>query len=302
MKLDLDALRILDAVIAQGSFARAAASLNRTQAAISYKLKKLEEQLDVPIFDRNSYRAELTPAGAVILDEARRLLHYSQRLGSIAQSLNEGWEAYIEVVIDGAVPMDPVMRTLKLMADRKVPTRIQMKVEFFAGVQAYFEAQDAHIMIARDYIASPFHLVEPLNEIRFALCAAREHPLATAGRVGLLELQEHVELAINDSRGREDRSASATADGPRVFYLSDFNSKKRAILLGLGFGWLPLYLAQKEIGEGRLAIVDYDNGSFYGFRPKFVTRSVRHFGKAARLFRETLLSYIADGWHDGAEV
>lgn len=296
MRLDLDALRILDATVSEGSFAKAAARLNRTQAAISYKLKKLEEQLNVEIFNRDNYRAELTPAGAIILEEARRLLHHSERLRSVARSLDEGWEAYLEVVIDGAVPMDPVMRTLKLMAERKVPTRIQMKIEFLGGVQACFDADDADIMIARDYVVSPFHRVELLREIEFVLCVARDHPLAAMRHVDLLELQEHVKLTVRETHGRVDLAGGPAIDGLRVFYLSDFDMKKRAIQIGLGYGWMPRYLVEQELRYGGLTVVNYENGSFYSFCPKFVTRSNRHFGKAARLFRETLLANIAEGW------
>lgn len=290
MHLDLDALRILDTVVAEGSFAKAAARLNRTQAAVSYKLKKLEGQLRVEIFNRDNYRAELTPAGLVILEEGRRLLHHAQRLKSIAQSFDQGWEAHLEVVIDGAVPMDPVMHTLKLMTERKVPTRIRMKIEFLEGVQACFEADEADIMIVRDYRENPFHVVDHLRAIDFVLCVARGHPLAGRRNVRLLDLHEHVKLTINASRSRLDLSGTRSSDGPRVFYLSDFDSKKRAVLLGLGYGWMPTYLVEREIEEGLLEIVDFTNGPRYSFAPKFVTRSDRQFGRAGQLFKETLLA------------
>jgi len=294
--VDLEGLRILDAVIEHGSFAKAAAKLNCTQPAISYKLKKLEERLNVAIFDREHYRAELTPAGLVILEEARRLLHHAERLRTIAQSFETGWEAYLEVVIDGAMPMDPVMRTLKLMADRDVPTRVQMKIEFLDGVQACFEADEADIMIARDYRESPFHVIEPLRDIEFVLCVSSDHPLAGKERVNLLELEDHVKLTINGSRSRMDLSGKTGVDGRRVFYLSDFDSKKRAILLGLGYGWMPVYLVHEELRSGRVKVVPYENGSWYGFTPKFVTRSNKPFGKAGQFFKATLLEQIAQDW------
>jgi DNA-binding transcriptional LysR family regulator len=163
-------------------------------------------------------------------------------------------------------------------------------------VQACFEADDADIMIVRNYRESPFHVVEPLPEIEFVLCVAPEHKLAQKRRVTLLELHEHVKLTINDTRSRIDLSGKPTADGTRVYYLGDFDSKKRAVLLGLGYGWMPLYMVEDELKDGRLVVVDFDNGSRYSFMPRFVTRSNRHFGKAGQLFKETLLAYMAHDW------
>lgn len=294
MLVDLSALRILEAIMTHGSFAKAAASLNKTQAAISYKIKKLEEQLNVSIFNRDNYRAELTPAGLIILEEGRRLLHHSERIKTIAQSFNQDWEAYLQIIVDGAVPMEPVMRALKLMADRNIPTRVQLKIEFLSGVQSCFESDNADIMIARDFQDDPFYLVDVLPEIEFLLCVSSEHSLAERSDVSSVELREHVKLTINDSRTRVDISDKlAAADGNRAFYLSDFETKKRAILMGLGYGWMPVYMIRDELAAGRLKVVNYANGFRYGFNPKFVTRLNRHFGKAGQLLKRELLTHFS---------
>ena len=74
MRLDLDGLEALDAVVRCGGFARAADGLHKVQSAISYQVRKLERQLGVPILNRSGYRVELTAAGEAILAEGRRLL------------------------------------------------------------------------------------------------------------------------------------------------------------------------------------------------------------------------------------
>lgn len=294
MRIDLDALKILDAVLAQGGFVKAAAKLNRSQAAISYKIKKLEEQLNVAIFNRGSYRAELTPEGVVIVEEARRLLRHSERIRTIAQGFNQGWEAQLEVVIDGVMPMEPIMRTLKLIADRKIPTRIRLKVEFLGGVQARFESDDADLMIVKEYRESPFHAVADLPEIECSLCVGADHPLASSSDVSLLDLHEHVKLTVNDSYTNSGLIEELTGfDGDRIFYLSDFGSKKDAIILGLGYGWLPNYMIGEELSSRKLCVVDSPGHMSYRFTPKFVTRTNRTLGKAGQLFRNELFALLA---------
>ncbi|GLH82459.1 LysR family transcriptional regulator [Bradyrhizobium sp. SSBR45G] len=57
-----------------GSFTHAAEQLGLTQSAVSVSIKKLEEKLDVPLFDRSGRRLMLTEAGQVLLNEAERIL------------------------------------------------------------------------------------------------------------------------------------------------------------------------------------------------------------------------------------
>ncbi|NPU66218.1 LysR family transcriptional regulator [Bradyrhizobium sp. 83012] len=57
-----------------GSFTHAAERLGLTQSAVSVSIKKLEEKLDVPLFDRSGRRLMLTEAGQVLLNEAERIL------------------------------------------------------------------------------------------------------------------------------------------------------------------------------------------------------------------------------------
>ena len=92
MKLDLDALAALDAVVTTGSYAQAAEHLHKVTSAVSYQVKKLEEQLRLPLLDRSGYRVRLTPQGEAVLAEGRRLLQHAHQVEALAQQLATGWE------------------------------------------------------------------------------------------------------------------------------------------------------------------------------------------------------------------
>lgn len=289
MIVDLGALEILEAILAQGSFTKAAVSLNKTQAAVSYKIRKLEEQLGIEIFNRDGYRAELTPAGVMVLEEGRQLLHHAKRIRSIARNLNQDWEPFLQVVLDGALPMAPVMRALRTLAEQGAPTRVRLKLEFLRGVQAAFEDDDADLMIAREIDDEPYYRVALLPEITFVLCVAPGHALAGRRNVNSVDLREFVKITIQDSRAQIGTSDDlVAADGNRALYLSDFETKKRAIAMGLGYGWLPTHLIRDELGSGALQAVDFANGNRYAFGPRMVTRLNRHRGRALELLEREL--------------
>ena len=82
MRLTLDALAVLEAIDRQGSFAAAAEELHRVPSAITYAVQKLEQDLDVLIFDRRGHRALLTDTGRELLREGRHLLQAAAELES----------------------------------------------------------------------------------------------------------------------------------------------------------------------------------------------------------------------------
>lgn len=72
--LDSDLMRSFLAVADTGSVTAAAARLSRTQSAVSLQIKRLEESLGQPLFDRQARGVSLTPRGDQLLPYARRVV------------------------------------------------------------------------------------------------------------------------------------------------------------------------------------------------------------------------------------
>jgi DNA-binding transcriptional LysR family regulator len=291
MRLDLDSLHTLDIVVREGGLARAAQQLHRVQSAVSYQLKKLEQQLGIELLNREGYRIRLTPAGEAVLAEGRRLLTHATHIEQLARQFNEGWEPRLTLIVDGILPLEPTLAALKTMAEECIPTRIQVKVEFLRGVQYRFEKEAADLMLVKDYVARPQLSAEAFADIECILCVAPSHLLAKQKSVSLTELQEQVELSVQDSS--EQGNDRHMFGGERVFYLSGFIAKKQALLMGVGFGWMPRYLVKKELQRGRLKEVRYTGGSRYRFSPNLVHRLDRPLGRAGQRFVTLLRQHSA---------
>lgn len=87
VNLDIDLLRAFVTVVETASFTRAAALLGRTQPAVSLQIRRLEDQLRSPVFDRGGKGISLTTEGAALLPQARRLLRLNDE---IVSTLGEG--------------------------------------------------------------------------------------------------------------------------------------------------------------------------------------------------------------------
>ena len=90
--VDIRHLAALVAVVDEGSFAKAAASLGFTQSAVSQQIAALERAAGLPVLDRpkGPRAAELTPAGRLLLDYAREMLDRVERMGDELDRLRRG--------------------------------------------------------------------------------------------------------------------------------------------------------------------------------------------------------------------
>ncbi|AZG35941.1 MULTISPECIES: LysR family transcriptional regulator [Shewanella] len=293
MRIDIDAFNVLQVLVEEGSFSKASERLHKAQSAVSYQVKKLEQHLGVTLFNRDNYRAELTPEGKVILAEGQRLLQHLANIEHLASRFSQGWEPKLELVIDGALPMEPIMTALKRMSEHNIPTKVQLNMEFLGGVQHRFERDQADLMLVKDYRTGPSYHPKPLPTITSVLVASSQHPLSQLKGISLPELQQHVELTIEDSSpGKRDRDEMQFG-GDKVFYLSGFIMKKNALLKGLGFGWMPDFLIAEELHQGQLIEIDFIGGNRFSFTPQLVSTLERPLGRAGQLFTELILQEFA---------
>lgn len=288
MKLDLEQLHVLDTVVQEGSFSAAARILGRAPSAVSYAIKNLESVLGISLFDRGGHRVRLTAAGQEIHEEARSLLARARDLERMALELQGGWEPKLHIVLDGALPMPPIMRALRTFGQKRLPTRVRLKIEYLSGVPERFARDNADLMILLDFQNDTHLQGKPLPPVEAVLVAHRDHPLAHEQKTITREtLGEHIELVVSDS-GSETRNQRLFVGTSQRFELSDFHSKRVALLSGVGFGWLPWHLAAEPVKSGELVPILFEEGHTLTFYPFLVRRRNLSLKRSAGLFTELL--------------
>lgn len=290
--LDPVAIETLEAVVDHGTIALAAEQLHKAPSAVSYHLRRLEESVGLRLLDRSGYRLTLTAEGSAFLEEARGVLRQLRELGSIAARFDQGWEPRLRIIYDGALPPGPILAALGEMERQRAPTRVDLSVSFLDRAQQAFDRGEADIVVAA--VLQPRHdlIVRDLQRLSFVLCCGARHALAGLESVSLSRLRRETELVV-PGLAADAGFYKRHFGGRRIFRMSDFHTKLAALSRGLGFGWLPVYMAAPHLDNGDLSVVRYEGGSSYDLVPQFASRVDQPLGRAGRLLLER---FVQDDW------
>ncbi|TWA74864.1 LysR family transcriptional regulator [Azospirillum brasilense] len=143
-EMDLGLLRTFVSVVDAGGFTRAGERVHKTQSTVSQQIRRLEEQVGLPLLDRNSRAVALTDDGERLLGYARRLL----ALNDEANAMLSGRPA-AEVVRLG-VPEDyAVERLPRLLADfARANRRLRLDVRCDLSVRLRSDVECGDLDIA----------------------------------------------------------------------------------------------------------------------------------------------------------
>ena len=252
-----DSLSMLQSIDTAGSFAAAARALGLVPSALTYRVRQIEDALDVLLYDRSSRQAKLTPAGAELLREGTRLLSEIDAMANRVKRVATGWESQLTIAIDTVISKGTVMELVESFFSQSPPTRIRLREETLSGTFAALSAglADLAIGVGADSANSPGIHSKPLGQLNFVYVVAPHHPLAAAPEPLSDEtIQKHRAVAVADSIQRGSGVTFGLLTGQDVFTVPTMHAKMDAQLRGLGGGNLPLCMASPYIETGRLVV------------------------------------------------
>lgn len=251
MNTTIDQWEVLETVVQLGSFAAAAAKMNRSQSTISYAISRLQEEFKIPIFEMNGRKAQLTAAGKALLADAEPLLDGFRALEQKAASFAAGGKTEIRLSVDSLFPDDRLFTALTELG-RLCPNAHPLvhKAPFVSSAHE-FATGGADLCItglpARD------HFVKPILDIRMRAVAKADHALHQESReLSRLDLIHHLAVIIEGTSGPEPKR-QPYAKTQRIMTVNTVESAIEAVRSGMCFGWLPVYRIARYIDSGELA-------------------------------------------------
>jgi len=285
--IDLDRLRIFQAVAQARSFTRAAELVHLTQPGISKHVRQMEEYFGVPLFDRLGKKIALTQAGEILFEAAQEVIAL---VGAAEQRINDltgirGGKFYL----GASFPIGLYILPGVLARYRKNYPSVEVKMDISTSskVQAGVLSNRLDVGLVSSEVHDPRLLATEFMSDDLVAIVPRNHKWSTKKQIKIQDLLgETFILSAKGAGARAVVEERLQAKGIVLQNVLDFvNSEgvKHAVEAGLGISIQPRSIVQRELSVGslralRLADMETKIGYFH------ICRKNRHISNAAQAF------------------
>jgi DNA-binding transcriptional LysR family regulator len=263
--VDLRRLRYFVAVAEECHFGRAAARLHMSTPPLSQRIRELEGELGLTLFERTSRRVELTPAGERLLGEARLVLRAADGFDRMAATLAS--ELATEPADIGLGfchgSEGGAMNALRRMLDQQPEVGVRPAAMTSLHIFEALLNGRISVGIVRGPVPDPAVIASvPLAEVPVDhVVVPPDHRLATFDRVDITDLEGEPVLIV-------ERDDAPRAHDEITNYFAEIDVRPRWIVhgatqiervfdmvsVGAGIGWLNTWQAERESGRTDVAI------------------------------------------------
>ncbi len=253
--MDLSQLEVFLAVAREGRFSRAAEKLYRTQSAVSQTIRKLEEELGEPLFDRSSRDGVLTDAGQVLREYAEKLLNLRNDAQEALVELRSLHKGKLAIAANELT----VLYLLPILAEyRRVHPMIKVAVQRALGSQIPGDVLRHNVelgLLTYDPQEPLLNLIVVyLDELAFVVPPS--HPLASLKQVSIRELGAESFVAHIVSSPYREKVIQAFRQYKTPLHmdveLPTLQAIKRFLITGNGVALVPEISVEGELARGEL--------------------------------------------------
>jgi len=289
--MNLNQLRIFQAVAETRSFTRAAEVVHLTQPGISKHIKQMEEHYGIPLFDRLGKKVALTHAGEILSEAVQAImgsLTAAQPRIEELKGLHGG-----KLVLGASFALGIYVLPGILAAFRKQYPAVEVTVDISLSdkIMAKVLANKLDLGLVSHEAHDPRLLVRQFMTDNLIAIAPRNHRWATKKRIKPQELL--AETLIVAARGAgtravvEERLKEKGIVLRNVVDFGNMEGVKRAVEAGLGVSIQSQSVVQREVSAGSLTGVSLAGmnarlGRFY------ICRKDKHLSNAAKAFLAVL--------------
>jgi LysR family hydrogen peroxide-inducible transcriptional activator len=262
--MTLTELKYVVALAQERHFGRAAEKCFVTQPTLSLAIKKLEDELGVPLFERNKNDVIVTALGEKIIDQARRVL---EEAGRITQLVKGGGDQLTGPLRLGVIPtIGPYLLPELIPLLKKNAPNMPLSIEenLTGNLAPMLRQGDIDCAL----IALPFMLpgvkTKALYEESFHVVVPTAHRWAKRKHIKPAELGQENLLMLNSGHCFRDQvleacpgqAPDAITDGRAG---SSLETIRNMVASGLGISVLPCSALNKRYESKLLGIIDFDS-------------------------------------------
>ena len=171
-----------------GNFHRAAEQLHMAQPPLSVSIRKLEEELGSPLFDRTTSGVLLTPAGEAMLEDARSALLHAERCRHAVQDARSGDGGLVRLGIIGSATYALLPELIPSLRERYPKIELELSEATSSEILDGLVTRRFDAGLLRYPVLNPsgFEIL-PLDRDDFVLAVSDQSPLAEHDSIALAD-------------------------------------------------------------------------------------------------------------------
>ncbi|MCA9641663.1 MAG: LysR family transcriptional regulator [Myxococcales bacterium] len=187
--MELHQVRYFLAVHETRNFTRAAERCNVSQPALTSAIKKLESELNGPLFYRDRGGAKLTNLGEMVLPRFRRLCDESDSILEVAD--NHRLLRNVPLRMGVLCTIGPTRLAGYLERFRQRAPAVELEIRVLPHEQLMHDLEDATIEVIitnADVVSQPWAVVKHLYRESYVVVLPHDHPLRSSSAIGLYDI------------------------------------------------------------------------------------------------------------------
>ncbi len=255
--ISLDQWAAFIAVVDFEGYAQASEKLHKSQSAITYAVKKMEDLLAVELFQIQGRKAQLTDVGRLLYSRGKVLIEDARDLEAAAQRAVSGWESEIHLAVEILFPQTLLQEALAKFSQISPGTSIEIHEAVLSGTVELILKKKVDLAISPQVPAGMLGI--PLIELHLIPVANPEHALHSLGRpLKIRDLRQHCHLLVRDS-GEARTSSGNKVNSQRRWIFSQFDTSIQAARAGHGFAWYPQEKIADYLSDGTLKELAFED-------------------------------------------
>lgn len=210
--MTLQQMEYIMAVEEYGHFGKAADACGITQPTLSLMIKKLEEELDVVIFDRDSHPVQPTEMGRKVIDKARIIIFNTKQLVEMTKTEKELASGEVRIAMISTVAPILIPGMFKYMC-RKYPKVQPLVQEMLSeNIIRHLKQAKLDMGVVVSPVNDPDLLEIPLFHEKFLAYVSPEYPLYKKQALESTKLLNHPIWIMKDGLRQFDKSMLAAGE------------------------------------------------------------------------------------------
>jgi len=252
IQFDLTTLRLFVATAETGSITRAAERICLAPAAASRRMKELEAQFGVVLFQRRPHGMALTDAGMALLAHARSMTHAVARMHDDAEAFRRGDKGVVRIAACTSVVLQFLPLDLRRCQTDFPGIKVDLQELNSGGVIQAVSRGVADIGIYESTLGAVALPSMPYHEDRLVLVMHRGHALAGRRSVRLEDFLAYEVIGLGEGSAISTTLARMAAEASCALHMPirvrSFESMAAMIAQGIGIGVMPQAVARGFAG------------------------------------------------------